>query len=42
VRGDLLAQLGRSDEARAEFERGAQLTSNQAERRHLLARAANG
>ncbi|HEU4997513.1 MAG TPA: RNA polymerase sigma factor, partial [Lapillicoccus sp.] len=42
VRGDLLAQLGRHDEARAEFQRAAQLTSNQAERRHLLARAGNG
>jgi RNA polymerase sigma factor (sigma-70 family) len=42
VRGDLLAQLGRDDEARAEFERAAQLTSNRAERRHLLSRAANG
>ena len=42
VRGDLLAQLGRADEARAEFHRAAQLTSNRAERRHLLVRAANG
>ena len=40
VRGDLLAKLGRSAEARAEFERAAELTSNQAERAHLLARAA--
>jgi RNA polymerase sigma factor (sigma-70 family) len=39
VRGDLLAKLGRSVEARAEFERAAELTSNQAERAHLLARA---
>jgi predicted RNA polymerase sigma factor len=39
VRGDLLAKLGRSAEARAEFERAAELTSNAAERSHLLARA---
>jgi predicted RNA polymerase sigma factor len=39
VRGDLLAKLGRSAEARAEFERAAELTSNEAERAHLLARA---
>lgn len=39
VRGDLLAKLGRSVEARAEFERAARLTSNAAERDHLLARA---
>jgi predicted RNA polymerase sigma factor len=39
VRGDLLAKLGRSAEARAEFERVAELTSNEAERSHLLARA---
>jgi RNA polymerase sigma factor (sigma-70 family) len=39
VRGDLLAKLGRSAEARAEFERAADLTSNGAERAHLLARA---
>jgi predicted RNA polymerase sigma factor len=39
VRGDLLAKLGRSAEARAEFERAAELTSNKAERAHLLARA---
>jgi predicted RNA polymerase sigma factor len=41
VRGDLLAKLGRSVEARAEFERAAQLTSNEAERAHLHARAAS-
>jgi predicted RNA polymerase sigma factor len=41
VRGDLLAKLGRSMEARAEFERAAELTSNQAERAHLLARASS-
>jgi RNA polymerase sigma factor (sigma-70 family) len=39
VRGDLLARLGRFTEARAEFERAAELTSNEAERAHLLARA---
>ena len=39
VRGDLLAKLGRVAEARAEFERAAELTSNQVERAHLLARA---
>jgi predicted RNA polymerase sigma factor len=39
ARGDLLAKLGRSTEARAEFERAAALTSNEAERAHLLARA---
>ena len=40
VRGDLLAKLGRQDEARAEFERAASLTSNARERALLLARAA--
>ncbi|MBW8485841.1 RNA polymerase sigma factor [Actinomadura parmotrematis] len=39
VRGDLLARLGRHDEARAEFARAAELTRNQAERRLLLDRA---
>ena len=39
VRGDLLAKLGRTAEARAEFERAAALTSNEAERAHLLGRA---
>jgi len=39
VRGDLFAKLGRSAEAHAEFERAAALTSNEAERTHLLARA---
>ena len=39
VRGDLLARLGRADEARAEFERAATMTRNQAERRLLLERA---
>jgi len=40
VRGDLLAKLGRSDEARAEFERAATLTRNARERDLLLERAA--
>jgi predicted RNA polymerase sigma factor len=40
VRGDLLAKLGRRDEARAEFERAASLTRNTRERTLLLARAA--
>jgi RNA polymerase sigma factor (sigma-70 family) len=40
VRGDLLVRLGRSGEARAEFERAAALTRNEAERRLLLERAA--
>jgi len=39
VRGDLLARLGRSDEARVEFERAAGLAHNQRERALLLARA---
>jgi predicted RNA polymerase sigma factor len=40
VRGDLLRKLGRSDEARVEFERGASLTENAPERELLLRRAA--
>lgn len=40
VRGDLLAKLGRQDEARAEFERAASLTQNARERALLLDRAA--
>jgi RNA polymerase sigma factor (sigma-70 family) len=40
VRGDLLAKLGRFDEARAEFERAASLTRNAREREILLERAA--
>jgi predicted RNA polymerase sigma factor len=40
VRGDLLAKLGRFDEARLEFERAASLTRNTRERRLLLERAA--
>ena len=39
VRGDLLRKLGRSDEARAEFERAAALTRNARERELLLHRA---
>ena len=38
VRGDLLAKLGRNDEARAEFERAAALTRNTRERALLLDR----
>jgi predicted RNA polymerase sigma factor len=41
VRGDLLAKLGRRDEARAEFERAAALTRNERERALLLERAAS-
>ena len=40
VRGDLLRKLGRSDEARAEFERAASLTENAVERKLLQRRAA--
>ena len=40
VRGDLLAKLGRHDEARAELERAASLTRNLRERQLLLERAA--
>jgi RNA polymerase sigma factor (sigma-70 family) len=40
VRGDLLARLGRSEQARAEFERAASMTQNARERELLLARAA--
>lgn len=39
VRGDLLARLGRDDEARAELERAASLARNARERALLLARA---
>lgn len=39
VRGDLLAKLGRMDEARAEFERAASLTQNRREQTLLLERA---
>jgi predicted RNA polymerase sigma factor len=40
VRGDLLAKLGRNDEARAEFERAAAITRNERERALLRSRAA--
>jgi len=40
VRGDLLAKLGRGEEARAEFARAAEMTRNARERALLLARAA--
>jgi RNA polymerase sigma factor (sigma-70 family) len=39
VRGDLLARLGRTDEARAEFARAAELTRNERERAVLRRRA---
>jgi RNA polymerase sigma-70 factor (ECF subfamily) len=39
VRGDLLKKLGRTDEARAEFERAASLTRNTRERELLIGRA---
>ena len=41
VRGDLLAKLGRTDEARAELERAAAMTRNESERAILLRRAAS-
>jgi RNA polymerase sigma factor (sigma-70 family) len=40
VRGDLLDKLGRAEEARAEFERAAELTRNERERAIFLQRAA--
>ncbi len=40
VRGDLLAKLGRLEEARREFERAASLTRNERERQLMTARAA--
>jgi predicted RNA polymerase sigma factor len=40
VRGDLLERLGRHDEAAAEFERAAALTTNAQERGLLTQRAA--
>ncbi|GAA0584035.1 RNA polymerase sigma factor [Paractinoplanes ferrugineus] len=40
VRGDFLSRLGRTDEARVEFERAAALTRNERERTLLLDRAA--
>jgi predicted RNA polymerase sigma factor len=39
VRGDLLAKLGRAVEARAEFERAAEMTENARERELLRGRA---
>ncbi|MCB9141163.1 MAG: RNA polymerase sigma factor [Anaerolineales bacterium] len=39
VRGDLLAKLGRNDEARAEFQRAASLAQNSRERDLLMERA---
>ena len=39
VRGDLLAKVGRNDEACVEFERAATLTRNARERELLLTRA---
>jgi RNA polymerase sigma factor (sigma-70 family) len=39
VRGDLLAKLGRHDEAHTEFKRAASLTRNEREREFLLERA---
>jgi predicted RNA polymerase sigma factor len=39
VRGDLLAKLGRHDEARAAFELAASMTRNTRERELLLERA---
>jgi RNA polymerase sigma factor (sigma-70 family) len=41
VRGDLLFKLGRLHEARAEFQRGADMARNARERDFLLARAAS-
>ncbi|MCX4745899.1 sigma-70 family RNA polymerase sigma factor [Kitasatospora sp. NBC_01287] len=38
IRGDLLAGLGRTDEARQAFDAAARLTDNQAERAYLIAR----
>jgi predicted RNA polymerase sigma factor len=39
ARGDLLAKLGRFDEARVEFERAASLTRNARQKAQLLERA---
>jgi len=39
ARGDMLARLGRQEEARAEFERAASLTLNEREKTLLLTRA---
>jgi predicted RNA polymerase sigma factor len=40
VRGDMLARLGRNEEARSDFERAAALTRNERERAMLTGRAA--
>jgi len=40
VRGDLLAKLGRREEARVEFERAAAMTRNVREKELLLERVA--
>ena len=40
VRGDLLAKLGRNEEARTEMEKAAAMTQNEQERKLLLKRAA--
>ena len=40
VRGDLLAKLGRNEEALVEFERAAALAGNEREKELLLSRAA--
>jgi RNA polymerase sigma factor (sigma-70 family) len=42
VRGDLLAKLGRTDEAQVEFARAASLTRNERERTLMLERASSG
>ena len=42
VRGDLLAKLGRHEEARQEFTRAAGLTENRREKQLLLRRAGSG
>jgi RNA polymerase sigma factor (sigma-70 family) len=42
VRADLLAKLGRNEEAQAEFERAAAMTENERERESLLRRARIG
>jgi predicted RNA polymerase sigma factor len=41
VRGDLLAKLGRFEEARADLERAASLTRNEREQQLLRERAAS-
>ena len=40
VRADLLAKLGRNSEAVTEFERAAEMTRNEREKKLLLSRAA--